>query len=176
MVRGVRSLSRPPFAVRFVYYATGWWPDRWTAWAETFVLSDAWPLVSTARFIVVYVLTLRVVGSQRYSWETLVFVASVMLLPGLLATDRDVQRRREIARLRGMLPRPMPVLVFGSIVLLGIFVLRSGIVVDEHARRILNDMVLSSFATMIIWQVIRARRHQRLLPPLPARPVLFADR
>jgi len=172
MVRGVRSPARPPFAVRLAYYVIGWCPHPWTAWAEGFVLSDAWPLVSTARRIVAYVLTLRVLGADRYPWQLLLFVASVMLLPGLLVTDRDIQRRREIGRLRGLLPRATPLLVVMPIVLLGLFLVRSGILIDDRARRFVEITVLSSLAGMII----RSRRHDRLLPPLPSRPMLFADR
>jgi hypothetical protein len=176
MVRGVRSPARPPFAVRFAYYAIGWRPHSWTAWAEAFVLSDAWPLVSTARNIVVYVLALQVFVHQHYSWRVLLFVASVLLLPWLLVNDRDIQRRREIARLRGSLPRPTPLLVLAAIALVGICVLRSGAVVDERARWIVGCATGSSLAAMITWQLIRNRRYDRLLPPIRARPMLFADR
>jgi hypothetical protein len=121
---------------------------------------------------VAYVLTLRVLGADRYPWQLLLFVASVMLLPGLLVTDRDIQRRREIGRLRGLLPRATPLLVVMPIVLLGLFLVRSGILIDDRARRFVEITVLSSLAGMII----RSRRHDRLLPPLPSRPMLFADR
>ena len=175
MVRGVRSPSRPPFAVRFAYYAVGWCPHPWTRWAEAFVLSDAWPLVTTARYIVPYVLTLRLLGGQRYTWQLLLLLASVLLLQGLLMNGRDIQRRREIARLRGVRPRPMPFLVFMPVALLGICALRSGVVVDERARWIVDGTIVSSLAAMTTWQVIRNRRYDPQLPRLRSKPLLFAD-
>ena len=177
----MRSLAgQPPLRARLAYYMIGWRPQGvGRTWAEAFVLSDAWPLLRTAQWLVslmVASIIISIVDSQPWSWEAALILASLWVLPAMLLMDRDIQRRREIARLRGLLSRPpYPLFVFCSIVAVQISLLRRWLVVGERTHWMVHVAVVSSIMVTLAWSLKAKRRYDRMLPPLPSKPVRFAE-